>query len=898
MQALALGLSTAWLIVPGNTIFLVRYGSGLLPVTYILAAVGGAAASVGLANALRRRPLVAVAATTLAGTALTLVAAWAMLRAGVEPAVFVILVLAPLQVPIGMMFVLDQAGLLLDVRTLKAFYARVVAGFALGFVAGGLSASSLLDALGRTEHLVLCAAGAMTAFLVVLLATRRRYHDELSTVERVAVGERRPTLTTLTRNRYVVLIVAFQMLSAIESQWLDFLVFDRAARRYDDSEQLAQFIGRFAAITYGIDIVFLLVIAGALLRWRGLKLGLTANPSGVALVLIVVLVTTALQSSGAAGVFALIVAARGADIVLCDGMVRPSISAGYQAVHGSLRTLAQTAVEGLAVPVAIGISGAALLVIGWAGAIDGPVLPLLTAAVVACWLVVSVALYRGYRDNLLSGLRQRLLVASDLTIEGANELSVVEGLIDSDDPGDVRLALDTLTSADHPDLSRHLTRLAADAAPPVRVDALRRLRRLAPDRAADVARVAAVAGDDELRSAAFSTLVAHGRDSDLELFSAARHDASEDVRVAAHAGIARFGGAAGQAAVTDLVTQLTRSPITADRVVAGRIIGTRQLPVRSCEPVLAMLLTDADDDVIDTALDAVDSESVPALFDLLVRHLGRRRTAAAAVAALARADATALELIDAAIADPTLTASQHELLIRVCRSSPHAGADEIVRSHVDHSTREVGLAALVALAAMPGAATQLPADRYAMFLSSELEHAAWLLSARVMFENDPATTTLRTALDEELAVVIRRITAVLSLRYGSTALDRVTQQLARDDTQLHAVALEWLDVTLAGDERPVVGLLDPGLSDRDRLRAVRRGGDVATSRADVLHDLIVDPERRWRRAWLQACAVHAAWDDPTISAVADNAAWQEPEPGILGETLTSLRARASAGTYD
>jgi hypothetical protein len=308
-----------------------------------------------------------------------------------------------------------------------------------------------------------------------------------------------------------------------------------------------------------------------------------------------------------------------------------------------------------------------------------------------------------------------------------------------------------------------------------------------------------------------------------------------------------------------------------------------------------MLLRDADDHVIETALDAVDSESVPALFEQLVGHLGRRRTSAAAVAALARADGTALGLIDAAIADPTLSPHQHELLIRVCRSSPHAGADEIVRSHVDHSTREVGLAALVALAAMPGSTAQLPADRYATFLSSELEHAAWLLSASVMFENDPSTTTLRTALEEELAVVIRRIIAVLALRYGATALDRVAQQLARDDTQLHAVALEWLDVTLADVERPVVGLLDPGLSDRDRLRAVRRGGDVVTSREDVLHDLIVDPDRRWRRAWLQACAVHAAWDDPTMGHLFDSAS---PEPGLMNETLTSLRARERVSTYD
>ena len=95
----------------------------------------------------------------------------------------------------------------------------------------------------------------------------------------------RPTLRALSRNRYVMLIVAFQMLSAVESQWLDFLVFDHAAQRYDDSDELARFISQFSAIAYGTDIVFLLVLAGLLLRRFGLRYGLTANAVGVLTVL-------------------------------------------------------------------------------------------------------------------------------------------------------------------------------------------------------------------------------------------------------------------------------------------------------------------------------------------------------------------------------------------------------------------------------------------------------------------------------------------------------------------------------------------------------------------------------------------------------------------------------------
>ena len=173
-QAFALGLTTAWIAIPASAIFLESYGSGLLPVTYIGAAVAGGAASTSLAVALRRRPLVSVAMRILAGLEVVLAASWLLLWwFEADWVSFGLLVLVPIVVPVGFMLVVAQAGMLLDVRALKALYGRVIAGFALGFVTGGVVGPLLLDALGRTEHLL--AAGTVAAgmfmFLLSLTAT-------------------------------------------------------------------------------------------------------------------------------------------------------------------------------------------------------------------------------------------------------------------------------------------------------------------------------------------------------------------------------------------------------------------------------------------------------------------------------------------------------------------------------------------------------------------------------------------------------------------------------------------------------------------------------------------------------------------------------------------------------
>ena len=186
-----------------------------------------------------------------------------------------------------------------------------------------------------------------------------------------------------------MLIVAFQMLSAVESQWLDFLVYDRAAQRYEDSTELARFVSQFAAIAYGTDILFLLLLAGFLLRRYGLRYGLTANSLGVLTVVAAIIVATTIQGAGATLVFVLVVAARVVDLTFSDGTSRTSLSAAYQAVPNSVRAVVQATVEGLAVPLAIGISGVVLLLVDAAGYTDSLLLPVLTALVVIAWVVVA-----------------------------------------------------------------------------------------------------------------------------------------------------------------------------------------------------------------------------------------------------------------------------------------------------------------------------------------------------------------------------------------------------------------------------------------------------------------------------------------------------------------------------
>ena len=187
-QAVMFGVALALLLVTGNTLFLDAYGAKWLPATFVAIAVFGTAASALVARAARRTRLVRVATVTLLAVAVVYAASWVILTAGGVWVSAVLLVILAVALQLGFVFIGGQAGRLLDVRQMKARFARVVAGFSVGFLLGGLVALPLLALLGSTKDLLLGATVAQLTFLGLLLATERRFPEV-----RAPAGEARAT---------------------------------------------------------------------------------------------------------------------------------------------------------------------------------------------------------------------------------------------------------------------------------------------------------------------------------------------------------------------------------------------------------------------------------------------------------------------------------------------------------------------------------------------------------------------------------------------------------------------------------------------------------------------------------------------------------------------------------
>lgn len=463
-QTVGLGLLMAFLVVPVSALFLDEYGAGALAYAYLAVAVVGVAVSAALARAQRRVSLAAMAAGVFWIYLVVVTAGWLALTVWDGVGVtFPLLVLFPLTIPIGFALVGAQANRLLDVRQMKAHFPRVAAGFSVGFALGGLAAALLVEPLGGPRRLVGVDVLAGLAMVGLVVATGRRYPAELAAAPEPAPVERSVAdRRALMRNRLVVMIFGYQVLSAAVTQLLDFMVWERAAARYPDPSDLARFQGVFGAILNISSVVFVFVFAGWILTRFGIGVGLAANPIAVLVLLCLTSATGIAVGPAAFTFFALVCAQQVSDIALTDGTTRTSINATYQALLPRLRLQAQTMTEAAGIPIALGLVGI-LLIAQNALELDVRAVVLVTIVLTAIWSIFAVVAYREYGANLRDVLSRRAWDPVAIRIDDDLSRSVVESLLRSGDLRDTETALEALADADSPAVAAHITELMSSA---------------------------------------------------------------------------------------------------------------------------------------------------------------------------------------------------------------------------------------------------------------------------------------------------------------------------------------------------------------------------------------------------------------------------------------------------
>ncbi|MET1232134.1 MAG: hypothetical protein ABWY52_04715, partial [Candidatus Limnocylindrales bacterium] len=415
---------------------------------------------------------------------------------------------------------------------------------------------------------------------------------------------------------------------------------------------------------------------------------------------------------------------------------------------------------------------------------------------------------------------------------------------------------------------------------PALVDALRRRRWLDLDAALEATDVDVVGAlrpltstDPRAARLAFDLLGRVATPTLAEDLATLAEDPRTDVRMTALAGLATMGEATAQRRLADEVRATVDSPDPRLRLAAARAL--EYLDVADREAA-AVLLVDDDLAVRCAAIDSVRPVD-PFAVEAVVAALGEAGTIGAASGAVERlADAvlpTMAEALDAASVPVPATVLR---LVRAAATRTPA-RDDLLRRHVGHPDRELGLAVIERLVGDVPASDRVASALDAV-LADDARHAARLAAAGLAIgqTNDwpdhgvaaAGDGPLLRALEDEWDLIRRRVAGGRLARHGWGRIGPALAGLSADGPA-GALAVEALGVSLGHDERDrVMAVLQPGLPLTDRLLRLGGPGDRPdaegstgegpTSDTAWLRDIVEDPRGRWRSPWLRACAVHAA----------------------------------------
>jgi hypothetical protein len=851
-QAISLGLTVAFLVVPASAVFLHTYGAGALAYAYIAVAVAGVAVSSALSVAQRRMPLGRLALSVLALYVLLIATAWVLLsRWDMAWVTFVLIVLFPLSIPTGFLLVGSQAVRLYDVQTLKRDFPRIVAGFSIGFAIGGLAAAALVEPLGGATNLLLVDVAMALVFLGVVWATSRQFPGQLLTAP--AQGPRTRELRRATprlaelrllREPFVLLVLGYQVVSAGVTQLFDYIVWERAAAYYSDPESLARFMGAFGAILNVVAVLFTLLLAGRLLARFGIGFGLVANPVGALVLAIVVLGVGAGPGIATFAYLLTVCAAQVADISLTDGTTRTSIAATYQGIRRGDRLRAQTFVEGAGVPIAVGLVGAFLLVVRALG-LDVQAVVWTTAVLTLVWIWLAVKTHRSYAGHLGGVLADRSWDPVALRVDG-DAAAAVGRLLVSPDPIDRRTGMEVLRDARSPGLLAAATTALTDPEPAVRCAAVEAL-----------AGVGAT-GRPEVEGQLGSLL------------------GDPDAGVRARAGAAVSRGQPGRREDGRVVWRavLDDEPTTVEALTAAAAVPS---------PVLVPdLLALVGDGVLPPGL----GDALSAHGDHLVLELEQR--------------------LSGGSPGPGLLA----LTTAVARGGGDRGRSLLLSALVDERA-DVAEASAIGLSRMPREGRAHALDTRARravgtAVDRELHRAAVIVDALEVLDGTLAAEPLREALADELGEASRRLLTLAGVVVPGLSPERVIVGLEDGEDATRGLAEELVHVALGHRAPRVMAVVTPGLEPADRLarlagvgRSARAGrsdgpnrsgsGDARqTGPADAPRDpsalvpaIALGTEVEWRDPWLRACALRVL---PSIA------------PDAVGDVLASHRARRPAAS--
>lgn len=834
LHAFFKGISAGLFDTAANTYFVSSYPPSSLPWVYMMTAVASGALGLLYARAERKVAPVALFRALLATLAIAIAAFYVLATIAPQWLGFPIMVWKDAHnIFINVEF-WAVAGLLFDVRQGKRLFALLGVGDVVGGIVAGLSVPLFVDRFGTASLLlVACAAVVLSAVTlqVIVSAHADRFVTEDSTAETAT-----RSIPSMVRDPYLALFFGVSIVCYLNFYLVDYVFFAQTREHVQSPESLARFFGILFAVCGAGNLLATSLISGRVIQRFGVGAGLLALPVAMAVGAIGMGVVAGLPN-GWQLFFVLVVGTKALEEILRVSFQVPSYRLLYQPLRPNERLRAQAIRESMVEPLAVGLSGLALLALTRALGLRSPAIAWVVAGTAVLWVLLSARLKRAYASALQVALSRRHLEGGAVLFD-AESAKVLERGLASVHAGEVVLSLRMMEQREVPRFSTAIVEAAGHDDPIVAVYALDRIRELEVAPALEQVRARMHEGPPEVRGAAVRAYCALMREDAIQGVTAFLRAPEPMVRKGAVIGLLRSAGIKGGMIAETVLEELAASSHTEDRRAAADIIGSAD--IESFSRLLLGLLGDRDRSVRSAALAAAASLRSAQLVDALIAVVDRPDMRDGACRALVAIGDPAIPALEA-----VATSSRGRLFGVYARIGTPRALQALAKRLGEGTATADGeiLENLVRAGFRPHAEDR---DRLRKRVFSEAEGAAWSIAAVADLGPGEDVALLVRALGIELRERVSAALSLLALLHPGRAMIEVKRKYGYGTSDNRAAAIETLDNMLPRDLRAaVLPLLEGG-----RTRAAQK----RLSRDDRIAEIATRPLAS-THAWTKTCAL-------------------------------------------
>jgi AAA family ATP:ADP antiporter len=658
-----------------------------------------------------------------------------------------------------------------DLRQGKRIFGIIDTGQVFGVILSSWAVPFLVAGGFKTNNLLYISAVSIFIAFVIQIFINSSFPTQLKAT--VSKEQKVSRFIDTMKIPYVRTMAFFVILSMLVAFFVHFLFLAVAKTRFENSDELAKFLGGLMGTLTFVSILIKSFVYGTLMKNYGLKVTLLISPVIMALLTISAAAVGSLfgytiESASFTFFFLLISLGKLFQKALKDSIESPSLKMIYQSLDPNIRYEVQARVDGTVNEIAALFSGIILTVFSIISFFRLNYYNYVLLIIIVIWAIITIYLYKGYHNTLQQTLLRKAgsedkpretdiilpdaggeILAEQLSIVGKSKPWNLEGMIQS--------LLNNATGQNLPVLLSKIRELSKlSFIEPLENTILRVKDKVALDAVNET----------------------------ISYLKQVKSDSEDLIKIKG----------------------LINSKNFEDRVYAAKVIGASTS--QEIKNNLTFLMRDLVPVVKKHALWAAQGSKSKEIISFLIDFLDKDQYAPLAHAALKESGQTGLEMLDLALQKTNVSDIFIERILRVIPETGSLNAPSVLFSKfsVKSLHRSIILEGLLKI-------NFIPDEKERMALNQKLiEQAgicAWNLN---VFYYCPAVSKipfLKDELDIEVHKSIRFLFDILKIAYDKNSIEAVLENLEAGTGQSITFAVELVDTFIDEDIKPyIVPLLE------------------------------------------------------------------------------------------